>query len=167
VASSYSDVEPPKGRRDSMTMNNFFRFAAWSVLWVMLAGLAGCTADFVSKDKRPKIANLVYIPLMAPAEEGKRTNIIGSFDITYIDITYKSGETVSVNSVAYDGGGKEVSSSSIRVDEDALKTSSTLGFGFDMNIAKKGDYTFRVSITDSKGRQSNQLDGTFRVTEIY
>jgi len=145
-----------------MTMNNFFRAMALPILWVMLSGPTGCSADFFNKDKSPKIANLDYIPLLAPAEEGKTTPIIGSFDITH-----KSGETVSVKSVAYDAEGKEVSSGSIALSEDALKASDTLGFGFDMSTAKKGNYTFQVSITDAKGRQSNKLDGTFRVTGIY
>ncbi len=145
-----------------MIMNNFVRALAWPFLWVMIAGLAGCTADFVSKDKAPRIEKLVYIPLLAPAEEGKTTSIIGSFDITH-----KDGVTVSVNTVVYDATGKEVSSGSIPLSEEALEISGTLGFGFEMNVAKKGNYTFRVSITDSKGRQSNQLDGTLRVTDIY
>ncbi len=145
-----------------MAMNNFVRSVALSALLILLAGSVGCKADFVSKDKLPMIANLVYIPQQAPVEEGKTTPIIGT-----LDIIEKSAETVSVNFVAYDAGGKEISSGSIPLSETELKKSDTLGFGFDMSTAKKGDYTFQVSVTDSKGRQSNRLEGTFKVTDIY
>lgn len=135
---------------------------ALPVLLILLAGSVGCKADFVNKEKPPMIANLVYIPQQAPVEEGNTTSIIGT-----LDIIEKSGETVSVNFVAYDAGGKEVSSGSIPLSDNELKTSDTLGFGFDMSTAKKGDYTFQVSVTDSKGRQSNKLEGTFKVTDLY
>ncbi len=72
-----------------------------------------------------------------------------------------------VNYVTYDADGKEVSKGSIPLSDSELKTSDTLGFGFDVSIAKKGDYTFMVSITNSKGRQSNKLQGTFKVTDLY
>lgn len=143
-------------------MNNFVRSVALPVLLILLAGSVGCKADFVNKEKPPMIANLVYIPQQAPVEEGNTTSIIGT-----LDIIEKSGETVSVNFVAYDAGGKEVSSGSIPLSDNELKTSDTLGFGFDMSTAKKGDYTFQVSVTDSKGRQSNKLEGTFKVTDLY
>jgi hypothetical protein len=107
-----------------------------------------------------KIANLVYIPQQAPVEEGKTTPIIGTFDIIH-----KSGETLSVNSVAYDAGGREVFSGSMPLSDTELKMSDTLGFGFDMSTAKEGDFTFQVSLTDSKGRQSSKLEGAFKVTD--
>jgi hypothetical protein len=146
-----------------MTKNNFVQTVGVLVLWVIFTALGGCTADFFSsKDNPPKIANLVYIPQKAPVEEGKTTSIIGSFDIIH-----KNGENVSVNYVAYGAGGTKVTSGSIPLTDKELKTSDTLGFGFDMSTAKKGDYTFEVSITDSKGKTSNQLDGIFSVTDIY
>ena len=145
-----------------MNTNIFPRAGAVVAVWFLLGGALGCTADFMSKEKTPKIANLNYIPLIAPAEEGKTTPMIGTFDIIH-----KSGETASVNVAAYDAGGKELSSGSIPLNEASLKASDTLGFGFDMSTAKNGDYTFQVSITDAQGRQSNKLEGTFRVTGIY
>ncbi len=146
-----------------MPKHNFVRVIAVLVLWGTLVVSGGCTADFISrKDNPPKIANLVYIPQKAPIEEGKTTSIIGTFDIIH-----KNGETVSVNFVTYDAGGMEVSSGSIPLSASELKTSDTLGFGFDMSTAKKGDYIFKVSITNSKGRQSNKLQGTFEVTDLY
>lgn len=142
-----------------MTKHNFVRAIAALVLCCTLAVSGGCTAD---KENPPKIANLVYIPQKAPVEEGKTASLIGTFDI--ID---KSGEIVMVNYVTYDADGREVSSGSIPLSDSELKTSDTLGFGFDMRTAKKGDYTFKVSISNSKGRQSNKLQGTFKVTDLY
>lgn len=132
---------------------------ALPVLWILLTGLAGCPME---KDKPPKIANLVYIPQQAPVEEGKTTSIIGTFNILH-----ESGETATINNVVLDAQGREVSSGSVPVSEAALRTSTTLGFGFDMSTAKKGDYTFRVYITDDKGRKSNTLDGTVAVTGLF
>jgi hypothetical protein len=139
-------------------MKNSVRVVAFLILGIMLTGLAGCPLD---KDKPPKIANLVYIPQQAPMEEGKTTSIIGTFNILR-----GSGETVSINTVVLDAQGKEVSSGSIPLSEEALRTSNTLGFGFDMSTSKKGEYTFYVYITDGKGRQSNKLEGTFTVTGL-
>lgn len=138
----------------------FIRVMTLSVLWIILTGLSGC--PMMDKNSPPKIANLVYIPQQAPVEEGKTTSIIGTFNITH-----KSGETASINSVAYDAHGKEVSSVSLPVDDAAQRTADTLGFGLDMSTVTKGEYTFQVYIKDDKGRQSNKLDGTFEVTGLY
>jgi hypothetical protein len=138
----------------------FVRVMALSMLWIMLTGLSAC--PMMDKNSPPEIENLVYIPQRAPVEEGKTTAIIGSFNITH-----KSGETASVNAVAYDSHGKEVASVSLPLDDAEQRTANTLAFGFDMSTATKGKYTFQVSIKDDKGRQSNALDGTFEVTDLY
>jgi len=140
-------------------MLNFIRTMTWSVMWIMLTGLSGCPMD---RDSPPKIANLVYIPQQAPVDEGKSTAIIGTFDITR-----EMGEIVSINTEAFDAQGKKVASESIPVSDATLKTSSTLGFGFDMSTSFKGVYAFQIYIIDSKGQQSNRVDGTFAVTDLF
>jgi hypothetical protein len=128
-------------------------------MWIMLTGLSGCPMD---RGNPPKIANLVYIPQQAPVDEGKSTAIIGTFDITR-----EMGEIVSINTEAFDAQGKKISSGSFPMSDAALKTSDTLGFGFDMSTSVKGEYTFQIYIIDSRGQQSNRLVGTYAVTGIY
>lgn len=142
-----------------MTTLKLIRTMALFVLWILLTGLAGCPMD---RDKAPKIANLVYIPQQTPVDVGKKTAVIGSFDITR-----ESDETMSITTEAFDAQGKKVSSESIPLSDAALKTSSTLGFGFDMNTSMQGAYAFQIYITNGKGQQSNRLDGTFVVTGLF
>lgn len=142
-----------------MTMLNLIRAVVWTSLWIMLTGLSGCPLDM---DKPPRIADLVYIPQQVPEDAGKTTAVIGTFDITQ-----ESGEIMSINTEAFDAQGKKVSSESFPLSDATLKTSSTLGFGLDMSASKKGEYAFQIYIIDSKGRQSNKLDGTFAVTGLF
>ncbi|HYA86086.1 MAG TPA: hypothetical protein VEI57_03335 [Nitrospirota bacterium] len=142
-----------------MKTHNFIRAMAWSALWVMLTGLTSCPLD---RDKTPKIADLVYIPQQAPVDTGKTVAIIGTFDIIR-----ESGETASIDTAVFDAQGNKVSSESFPLSDAALKTQSTLAFGFDMSTAKTGEYAFQLYIIDSKGKQSNKLDGTFAVTGLY
>jgi hypothetical protein len=138
----------------------FIRIMALSTLWIMLTGLSAC--PMMDKNSPPEIENLNYIPQRAPVDEGKTTAIIGSFNITH-----KNGETASVNVEAFDAHGKKVASVTLPLDDAEQRTANTLAFGLDMSTAKKGKYTFNVFIKDDKGRQSNALDGTFEVTDIY
>lgn len=142
-----------------MTTFKFNRIMAWLVIWIMLTGLAGCPMD---RDKPPKIANLVYIPQQEPVDAGKKTAVIGTFDIIR-----ESGDTMSINSETFDAQGKKVASESFPLSDATLKTSSTLGFGFDINTSLKGVYAFQIYIIDSKGKQSNRVDGTFAVTDLF
>lgn len=122
-------------------------------------GLGGCSLD---KEKGPEIANLVYIPLQAPVDEGKTIALNGTFNIVR-----KNAETASVRAIVYDAQGKEVSSATIPLSDTVLRTTDTLAFGVDVSTSKKEDYTFQVAVTDSTGRESNRLDGTFAVTDLY
>ena len=36
-----------------------------------------------------------------------------------------------------------------------------------MSASKKGEYAFQIYVIDSKGRQSNKVDGTFAVTGLF
>lgn len=141
--------------------HNFINAVVLAVLWTALSGLSGCPIDTL-KNSPPEIANLVYIPSQAPVDEGKTTPIIGSFNILN-----EGGETASIKTAAYDARGKQVASETMPLSDATLRTAKTLGFGFDMSTAQKGNYTFQVSIMDEKGRQSNKLDGTFSVTGLY
>ena len=140
-------------------MLKLIRIMVWIVLLTIITGFADWP---MFKDEPPKIADLVYIPQRAPVDEGKSTAIIGTFDITY-----ENGETAYINTEAFDAQGNKVASGSFPLNDAALKTSGTLGFGIDMNTSRKGDYTFEVYIIDSKGRPSNRLDGTFKVTGVF
>ena len=141
-------------------MLNVIRALVWSVVWIMLTGLTGC--PMMDRDRPPEIADLVYIPQQAPEDAGKTAAIIGTFDITR-----KSGETASINGVVFDAQGNKIAAESIPLNDASLKTSDTLGFGFDMSTSRRGEYTFQLYIIDSKGKQSNRLDGTFAVRGIY
>lgn len=133
---------------------------AWLFLGTLFAtGLGGCSFD---KVKGPEITNLVYIPLQAPVEEGKTVSLNGMFNIIR-----KNGETASVQATVYDAQGKEVASTTIPLSDAALRTTDTLAFGVDVSTSKKGDYTFQVAVTDSTGRLSNKLEGTFAVTDLF
>lgn len=132
----------------------------WLVFGTMFAtGLGGCSLD---KAKGPEIANLVYIPLQAPVEEGKTTSINGMFNVLR-----EKGEIASVHTIVYDALGREVASATIPLSDTALRTSDTLAFGVDVSTSQKGDYTFQVAVTDGKGRLSNKLDGVFAVTDLF
>ncbi len=124
----------------------------------LVAGLAGCSVD----KGNPEIANLVYIPQKAPVEEGKTANIIGT-----INVLRESGETASVNTVVLDETGKQLAAGSLPVSGGTGGATNALGFGLSIDISRKGDYLFQVYVVDSKGRQSNRLDGTFRVTDVF
>lgn len=113
-------------------------------------------------EKPPVIDNLVYEMQAVPVQEGGTANVTGTFDITQ-----EIGEMASVNTVVYDSQGKQISSNSVPLTDASLRTSDSLGFGVEINNSKKGDYTFRVYVTDTKGRQSNALIGTVKVTDIF
>ncbi len=143
-----------------MKISTIIGAMAWLFLGTLFAtGLGGCSFD---KGKGPEIANPVYIPLQAPVDEGKTIALNGTFDIVR-----KNAETASVRTIVYDAQGKEVSSETIPLSDAALRTADTLAFGVDVSTSKKGDYTFQVAVTDSTGRESNKLDGTFAVTDLY
>ncbi len=145
-----------------MKISTIIGAMAWLFLGTLFAtGLGGCSLD--NKGKGPEIANLVYIPQQAPVDdEGKTTALNGTFDIVR-----KNAETASVRTIVYDAQGKEVSSETIPLSDAALRTADTLAFGVDVSTSKKGDYTFQVAVTDSTGRESNKLDGTFAVTDLF
>jgi hypothetical protein len=127
--------------------------------WLLLAGLSGCLNRM---DEGPKIANLNYATLRAPADEKGIFTVTGIFNIVRA-----RGETVSVNTVVYDAQGKQVAKESIPLTDTALRTSDTLAFGIDCSAAKKGAYTFLTSVQDSNGKQSNGLMGTFTITDVF
>jgi len=143
-----------------MKASTIMRMAGGLFFGLLVAtALGACSLD---KQKGPEIANLVYIPMQAPAEEGKTVALNGTFNVEQ-----RTGEIVSVRTVVYDAQGKEVASATIPLDDPGLRTADTLGFGVEVSTAKKGDYTFQVAVTDGKGKLSNKLEGTFAVTDLF
>jgi hypothetical protein len=134
--------------------------SVFAVLVTMLSVLPGCFRE--GSKENPEIKNLVYIPLAAPVEEGKATPIIGTFNILR-----ERGESASITAAAFDPSGRQVATETLPLGDQSLKVATTLGFGFDMPVSKKGDYLFQVFLTDSSGRQSNRLNGTFAVSDLF
>ncbi len=134
-------------------------FGAGMLLIAALAGLAGC-AD--NSNKPPVLANVVYELRAQPVQEGGSANVIGSFDVIE-----RSAETAAIHTVVVDSSGKQVGGTVVQLTDAPLRISDSVGFLVQIPLSKKGEYTFRVFITDSDGRQSNSLSGTFAVTDVF
>jgi hypothetical protein len=126
----------------------------------MLLGPGGCAFE---RDEPPEIDNLTYFMDRAPvAKKGGTESVTGT-----IEVMNKNREVVSVTTVAYDSGGRQVAEATIPVSTDSVRATGSLAFWVEISTSKKEDYTFQIYVTDAKGRQSNRVTGAFAVTDLF
>jgi len=124
-------------------------------------GCGGGGGGGTSKPQQaPGISNLQYSPNTAVQGQGGGS-ITASGTIDFIDADGNIS-TLTINS--YDSLGNQLASNTSLVSGASGVTSGSIIIAAVINTSVKGNYTFKIFITDSTGLQSNVLTGTFSVT---
>jgi len=108
----------------------------------------------------PGISNLQYSPNTAVQNQGGGS-IIVSGTIDFIDI---DGNISTLTITSYDSLGNQKAANTSPITGASGITAGIVGVAAIVDTTVKGNYTFKIYITDSTGLQSNMLTGTFSVT---
>lgn len=131
---------------------------AWLVAAAMLVGCGGGPSS-PPPSSPPVISNLAYSPHSVVQNPGGTSSLLGR-----IDFTDAGGDLATVTLVASDSHGAVVGSATGPVQGAAGKTSGTVQASVTFKVDTAGLYTIKVSASDQGGANSNELQGTFRVS---
>lgn len=112
-----------------------------------------------SPQHAPSISNLQYSPDIAFLGQGGGS-VTATGTIDFIDT---DGNISTLTLAVYDLSGNQKIIKTIPITGIAGIKTGRIDFVAILNTTVKGDYTFKIYISDSAGLQSNTLIGTFSV----
>jgi hypothetical protein len=108
----------------------------------------------------PTISNLQYSPnTVVQGQGGGSITATGTIDFIDID-----GNISTLTITSYDSLGNQTASNTSPITGASGITSGSIGIAAIVDTTVKGNFTFKIYVTDSTGLQSNVLTGTFSVT---
>ena len=106
----------------------------------------------------PTISNLTYGPNPVPV--GADGTVTENVSLNFTD---SDGDLSTLNATIFDANGQQLFTTSTSISGISGQTSGILSGSFVVSINNVGVFTFRLSVTDLRGSESNRLSGTVHV----
>jgi uncharacterized repeat protein (TIGR01451 family) len=106
----------------------------------------------------PTISNLTYGPNPVPV--GADGTVTENVSLNFTD---SDGDLSTLNATMFDANGQQLFTTSTPISGISGHTSGILSGSFVASINNVGVFTFRLSVTDLRGSESNRLSGTVQV----
>jgi hypothetical protein len=130
-----------------------------AALLIVSCGSSGGGGGGGDSKHQPSISNLEYSPTSAnQGDGGGMVTVDGTFD--FID---KGGDVKKLTLIGYDSGMNETDRITIDITGASGITQGTIFIQAFVETNIAGTFYFTVHVTDSKGKSSNALMGTFVV----
>jgi hypothetical protein len=139
-------------RQCTTVLRSAFVLTAAALMLASCGGGGGSSVAHV-----PSIADLAYTPSVIPAGAG---SVVVTGAVSFYD---EGGDIQTVTVRITDTQGNEVSSISMPILGAEGQTSGIIGGNFAAPTYIAGQYTIHLSIADSQGAYSNELDGLLTV----
>lgn len=110
----------------------------------------------------PTLSNLTYAPTAVYVGAGGGTQVVGG----QFSFTDPDGDLATATLAVLDSAGVTVSTTSVPIAGAAGQTSGVVSGQVTVTTTSAGNFTIRVSVADRDGLRSNELSGTFRISEF-
>lgn len=110
----------------------------------------------------PVISNLTYSPAAVYVGASSGAQVVGG-QFTFSD---PDGDLATATLTVLDGTGRILSTNSASIAGASGQTAGSVSGQVSVDTGNAGSYSIRVSVTDRDGLRSNELGGSFRVSEF-